>query len=225
MKWLSEVTVIHVELGSSSYKYKFRAALPLAILPQPCHYSSLTTVLPAPSSYYQFYSSLLLLPLLVFVVPFCPTVVTFYTTLDNLVTLQYQLLIPPFLLLSSSPTTTTNRLWLLLTSTPRHLPVPLIYSSSPSSMTRHPHPYSPYFSSPPYFLLPPATYPLQQLLVPVHRPYSFTLPPTPSSWLLQLPSSFYQLSFFDNYQLQYQCSDYKLYQLQHRHLVTLRQLS
>ena len=66
--------------------------------------------------------------------------------------------------------------------------------------------YSPtYFTySPPYFLLPPATYPLQQLLVPVHRPYSFTLPPTPSSWLLQLPSSFYQFSFFDNYQLQYQ---------------------
>ena len=26
----------------------------------------------------------------------------------------------------------------------------------------------------PYFLLPPATYPLQQLLVPVHHPYSFT---------------------------------------------------
>ena len=80
-----------------------------------------------------------LLPLLVFVVPFCPTVVTFYTTLDNLVTLQYQLLIPPFLLLSSSllpllqqstllpsttsylPTTTTTS-----TSTPRQLPVPLI---------------------------------------------------------------------------------------------------
>ena len=60
VKWLSEVTVIHVELGSSSYKYKFRAALPLAILPQPCHYSSLTTVLPAPSSYYQFYSSIVL---------------------------------------------------------------------------------------------------------------------------------------------------------------------
>ena len=39
VKWLSEVTVIHVELGSSSYKYKFRAALPLAILPQPCNYS------------------------------------------------------------------------------------------------------------------------------------------------------------------------------------------
>ena len=36
--------------------------------------------------------------------------------------------------------------------------------------------YSPtYFTySPPYFLLPPATYPLQQLLVPVHHPYSFT---------------------------------------------------
>ena len=131
--------------------------------------------------------------------------------------------------LPTTPTTTTNRLWLLLTSTPRHLPVPLIYS---------------YFSSPPYFLLPPATYPLQQLLVPVHRPYSFTLPPTPSSWLLQLPSSFYQFSFFDNYQLQYQwlqplpapvpvtttstsssTSDYNLYQLQHRHLLTLRQLS
>ena len=74
--------------------------------------------------------------------------------------------------------------------------ITLVYdSSSPST----------YFTySPPYFLLPPATYPLQQLLVPVHRPYSFTLPPTPSSWLLQLPSSFYQFSFFDNYQLQYQ---------------------
>ena len=45
----------------------------------------------------------------------------------------------------------------------------------------------------------PTSYPLQQLLVPVHRPYSFTLPPTPSSCLLQLPSSFYQFPFFDNY--------------------------
>ena len=71
--------------------------------------------------------------------------------------------------------------------------ITLVYdSSSPST----------YFTySPPYFLLPPATYPLQQLLVPVHRPYSFTLPPTPSSCLLQLPSSFYQFPFFDNYQL------------------------
>ena len=139
---------------------------------------------------------------------------------------------------TSSPTITT-------TNTPRHLPVPLIYSSSPSSMTRHPHPQlhlqsstSTYFTcSPPYFLLPPATYPLQQLLVPVHRPYSFTLPPTPSSWLLQLPSSFYQFSFFDNYQLQYQwlqplpapvpvtttsissgTSDDNLYQLQYQRL-------
>ena len=60
VKWLSEVTVMHVELGSSSYKYKFRAALPLSLLPQPCHYSSLTTVLPAPASYYQFYSSIVL---------------------------------------------------------------------------------------------------------------------------------------------------------------------
>ena len=44
--------------------------------------------------------------------------------------------------------------------------ITLVYdSSSPST----------YFTySPPYFLLPPATYPLQQLLVPVHRPYSFT---------------------------------------------------
>ena len=44
--------------------------------------------------------------------------------------------------------------------------ITLVYdSSSPST----------YFTySPPYFLLPPATYPLQQLLVPVHHPYSFT---------------------------------------------------
>ena len=52
--------------------------------------------------------------------------------------------------------------------------ITLLYDSSSSST---------YFTcSPPYFLLPPATYPLQQLLVPVHRPYSFTRPPTSSSW-------------------------------------------
>ena len=58
-----------------------------------------TTTTTTPAAKYRF-----LLPLLVFVVPFFPTVVTFYTTLDNLVTLQYQCLIPPSLLLSSPPT-------------------------------------------------------------------------------------------------------------------------
>ena len=95
-----------------------------------------STVLPAPASYYQFYSSLLLLPLLVFVVPFCPTVVTFYTTLDNLVTLQYQLLIPPFLLLSSSLLPLLQQST-LLPSTPTYYYYYYYYYYLSSSLSSH----------------------------------------------------------------------------------------
>ena len=110
-----------------------------------------SSIIPIPPYLLLLLLLLLLLPLLVFVVPFCPTVVTFYTTLDNLVTLQYQLL---YHLFYYFPLPLLRLLIVYDYSSPvlLYLPVPLIYS---------------YFNSPPYFLLPPATYPLQQLLAPV----------------------------------------------------------
>ena len=115
MKWLSEVTVIHVELGSSSYKYKFRAALPLAILPQPCHYSSLTTVLPAPSSYYQFYSSIVL---------HLSTVLQSYISLQFYSSLQFSTVLP-------APASTTS------STVNEKEPVTTASAALPSTLTNH----------------------------------------------------------------------------------------
>ena len=84
-----------------------------------------------------------LLPLLVFVVPFCPTVVTFYTTLDNLVTLQYQLLIPPSLPPYSYPhTSPTVHPTSLYHQLPTHYNNYTTTSTSTSSLLLHQPPTS-----------------------------------------------------------------------------------
>ena len=97
-----------------------------------------TTTTTTPAAKYRF-----LLPLLVFVVPFFPTVVTFYTTLDNLVTLQYQLLIPPSLPPYSYPhTSPTVHPTSLYHQLPTHYNNYTTTSTSTSSLLLHQPPTS-----------------------------------------------------------------------------------
>ena len=94
---------------------QFRAALPLSLLPQPCHYSSLTTVLPAPASYYQFYSSIVL---------HLSTVLQSYISLQFYSSLQFSTVLP-------APASTTS------STVNEKEPVTTASAALPSTLTNH----------------------------------------------------------------------------------------